>query len=584
MSSYNGPQQYNAGPEPGPYGPQQPRPYVEQQPPPPNAGGQPPYPPPGAYTPMPPPPPRPRRRGTVVLASVLSIALLAGIGAFVFFNHVWTSGPDPAERFPSSAAMYVEVNFDPSFDQTPKLLEHLNKFEGLDYDDTDDMLADLLEEAGLDDVDAEEDLASWLGRRHGFAVWEYDGKPYGVVNLASTDAEAAESGLEKIRTAAGVATEEWAFSVGDDSVLMVLGDGGAREALAAAESEAGASPLSESDGYEQARSWLDGDQLLVYWIDTEGVADIAAAMGEEEEFAAFETMYSGDLIAGLSAFDDGFELSYRLFGDQDDPWTGSEDLLDDMAALPAGDIAAVADLPDELAELSEEWMSELEGDGAAETGEAHPEGEGPLTDQEYAEYQELDDQWWNDTLAAEDQARYEELENRYWQYGTEDEPNSYEDYSTGPDFEEAFGSVKEFTDLLSGARLSFSASFPAEGEDFDPETVFASVVLAGDQAEALEALISEHAGEEELPEGIEVDGSTLSFEGADVEEGRLGDDDRFADFAAGAPDSAALAVWVDMSDVVEYEDLEGAEPLSAFAWAHGTVDGDGTGLARLYLE
>ncbi|GAB3649292.1 hypothetical protein [Glycomyces tarimensis] len=586
MSSYGNPQQHNIDPgQPVPQQPYgyQPQAYVEQAPPTANAGGQPPYQPPGGYTPGPPPGPRPRRRGPIVLASVLAVALVAAIGAFVFFQFVWTSGPDPAERFPSTASMYVEVNFDPSFDQTPKLLERLNKFEGLDYDDTNDMLADLLEEAGLDDIDGEDDLG-WLGRRHGLAMWEHDGAPYGVVNLASTDSDAAQAGLDKIRESAELTEDQWAYSVGDDSVLMVVGDQGAAAALEAAESEAGSAPLSESDAYSEARSWLEGDQLLVYWLDVNAVTEMAEAMGEDD-LGAVESVYSGNLIAGFSAFDDGFELSYRLFGDQDDPWTGSETLLDDMGRLPAADFAASADIPENLAEVAEEWMSELEGmSGDGETAvEPDVEG-GPLTDDEYAEYQALDEQWWNDTLAAEDEARYAELEERYWNYGTEDEPMYTEDDGYGADMASAFGSIEEVVDLLSGAQLSLTADFPAEGEEFDPESIFASVLLADDRAAELESLVDDMSGGEALPEGVEVDGSQLSFQGGNVGDGHLADDDRFADFAEVAPDSAALAVWVDMTDLTEYEEFHEAEPLSAFAWAHGTVDGDGTGVARLYIK
>ncbi|HLU29640.1 MAG TPA: hypothetical protein VKZ65_14510, partial [Glycomyces sp.] len=106
MSSYDQPQQYNfePGPPGGPHPPQPPpAQYPHAQPayaqpghggqpaPPPGAyGGQPPQQPPGGYVPMPPPQPQPRRRGAIVLASLLSVALIAAIGAFVFFKFVWT--------------------------------------------------------------------------------------------------------------------------------------------------------------------------------------------------------------------------------------------------------------------------------------------------------------------------------------------------------------------------------------------------------------------------------------------------------------------------------------------------------------
>src|SRR5699024_9967971 len=110
-------------------------------------------------------------------------------------------------------------------------------------------------------------------------------------NFASTDADAAETGLAKIRKSAGATEDEWAFEVSDDAVLMVFGDEGAAEALAAAESEAESNPLVESSGYDEARSWLDGDQLVVLWTDVGALADTAAAVGDDE-FEAIETFFS----------------------------------------------------------------------------------------------------------------------------------------------------------------------------------------------------------------------------------------------------------------------------------------------------
>jgi hypothetical protein len=469
--------------------------------------------------------------------------------------------------------MYAEFNFDPSFDQTPKLLEHLNKFDGLDYEDTDDIIAEILEESGLEGVDAEKDISSWLGRRHGMAAWEHDAAMYLVVNLASTDADAAEAGLEKIRESAEADADQWAYTVNDDSVLMVFGDEDAPAALEAAQSEAESSPLSNSADYEQARSWLEGDQLIVTWIDVNAFLDMAETMGDEEALASVESLYTGHGIVGLSAFDDGFELSYRLFGDEDDPWTGSEELLAAMGEMPGSDVALTAEIPEDLAALTEELTSELEGSGGS--------GGAALTAAEYEEYLELDEQWWNDTLAPEDEERYEELEDRYWRYGTEQDPWDG-GYGTGTD--EIIDSAQEIFDLISGAQLSLALDLPEGDGDFDPETLFVSMVLADDRAAELEQLIDDLSSGEELPPGTEVDGSEISYTGGDVAGGTLADDDRFASFAEAAPDKAALGVWIDLKDMHTYEGLAEAEPLSAFAWAHGTVDGDGTGLARLYLK
>ncbi|GAB3992435.1 hypothetical protein GCM10029992_01370 [Glycomyces albus] len=424
------------------------QPYVEGAPPVAPGGGQPPHFPPGAYTPAPPPPPQPRRRGRIAIASILSVALLLGVGAFVFFQFVWNTGPDPAERFPSTASMYAEINLDPSFDQTPKLLEHLSQFEGVDFDDTDDMWQDLIDQSGLEGVEAERDISSWLGRRHGFAMWEHEGAPYAVVNLASTDADAAQEGMDRIVEAAGVSEEELAYTVTEDSVLLVGGEGDVQGALDAVQTEAESSPLSDASGYDEARSWLDGDQLLVYWIDADAVTEMAAAMGEEEDLSGIEDL-SGHAIMGVSAFDEGFELTYRHFGAEDSIWTGSEDLMDNFAELPASDIAVSADIPDDLSEVTEEWMDEFEN----------------LTSSDYC---------------VED-----------------------EDYGYGGDCGSSggmFSGAEEVIDLLSGAQLSLVADVPSDGSEFDPETVLFKAILSEDRAQDLEDLVAE-ATEGEMPEG-----------------------------------------------------------------------------------
>jgi hypothetical protein len=533
------------------------------------------------------PPGRPRGRGPkVAVAAILSVVLLAAVGAVVLFKFILVNGPDPAESLPASASMFMEVNLDPSFDQTPKLLDHLSKFDDLEYDSTDDVVGDLLEESGLEGVDAEEDLNSWLGTRHGMAMWQHEGHPYAVVSLASTDANAAEDGLADLRAAAGVEEDQMAYDVRDDHVLMVIGEAGAADALDAAESEAGSEPLAASPAYEDARDWLDGDQLVTYWVDMDAIADMEELMGDDEAQAVLD-VYSGQMIAGLSAFEDGFELNYRLFGAEDDPWTGSEDLMNSMGELPASDFAASAYIPENIGDLVAEWMVFYEdfyeydeaSAGEVEVGE-------PLTDAEYTEYTELQTGYYEGTLTAEEETRYTELESRYWMYGTEDEPYGYEDdYDHGPDVEAIRAQVEQAADLLAGASLSFGGSFDAD-EAAVTDSLHFSAELAEARAQELEDLVNELSDGEALPEGAEVDGSAFSYTGPGAASGTLSEDARFSDFADAAPSTTAVALWVDLGAAVEaYPDsFEGAEPLSALAWAHGSDDGDGTGVIRLYLE
>ncbi|HEY1094859.1 MAG TPA: hypothetical protein VGE61_09150 [Glycomyces sp.] len=563
--------------QPGGY-PPQPQPYVEQGVPqqPPGA-----YVPPGAYTPVPVQAPRRGRGPKVAVATILSVVLLAAVGAVVLFKFVLDRGPDPAESFPATASMYVELNLDPSFDQTPKLLDHLQKFEELeDYDDTNELIDGFIEESGIEGVDADEDINSWLGRRHGLATWEHDGQTFAVLSLASTDAGAAEDGMAQIRSAAGAEEEQFAYTVEDDHVLVVIGEEGAADALAAAETEAADQPLAESDQYSEARAWLDEDQLLVHWVDMEAVGDIAE-MTTGAEGEAVKDLYSGHLIYGLSAFDQGFQVTYRMFGDADHLWTGTDGLVESAGDLPASDVAVAAYVPENIDEVTQSWLGFFEEFYGVDAAESEPV-EDPLTADEYAEYVELDTQYWADTLAPEDEARYWELDARYWAAGTEEDPWVEETY--GPDFGEVEDTVNDLTGLLAGATLSGGGSFG--GDEFDPDSLHFAANLAEDRAQELQDYIETWSEGEPLPEGVEVDGSELSYTGPATAEGTLGEDDRFSSFAANTPGQCSVVAWVDLSRAAEEfpDDFEGLEPLSAFAWAHGAEDGDGTGVMRLYLK
>lgn len=571
------------GPPPGAYHPQQPQPYVEA-----GAPQQPPgaYVPPGAYSPVPVPPSQTGRgRGPkVAVAAILSVVLLAAVGAVVLFKFVLNQGPDPAESFPATASMYVELNLDPSFDQTPKLIEHLQKFDDLaDYDDTGELIDAFIEESGIEGVDADEDINSWLGLRHGLATWEHDGQTYAVLSLASTDAEAAEDGMAQIRGAAGADEDQFAYTVEDDHVLAVIGETGAADALTAAQTEAADEPLATSDGYSEARAWLDDDQLLVNWIDMDAMGDLAElTTGAEAD--AVEDLYSGQVIYGLSAFDQGFQLTYRLFGDTEHPWTGSDGLMDTMSALPASDLAVSAYVPENIDEITSGWLGFFEEfygvDAEATTVE--PAG-APLTDAEYTEYLELQTQYYDGTITADDETRYLELDDRYWSAGTEDEPFVEESY--GPDFDEIESVVDDFTGLLAGATLTGGANFIAD-EEIDPESLYLGALLSEDNADELKDVIDTWTEDKPLPEGFEADGSELTYTGSAVADGTLADDERFSDFAQHAPGECSAIAWVDLARAGEEfpEDFAGLEPLSALAWAHGAVDGDGTGVMRLYLK
>jgi hypothetical protein len=308
-----------------------------------------------------------------------------------------------------------------------------------------------------------------------------------------------------------------------------------------------------------------------------------AEMTTGAEAESLEDLYSGQVIYGLSAFDQGFQLTYRMFGDTEHPFTGTDGLMAAAGDLPASDVAVAAYVPENIDEITQGWLGFFEDFyGVDAEATAEPAG-APLTDAEYAEYLELETQYYDGTITADDETRYRELDARYWSAGTEDEPYVEETY--GPDFGEMESAVGDFADLLAGATLTGGGNFSAD-EEFDLDSLHFAAHLTDDRAQELEDLITTWSEGEPLPEGYEVDGSSLTYTGAATADGTLADDERFSDFADQAPGQCAVVAWVDLARAGEEfpEDFEGLEPLSALAWAHGSTDGDGTGVMRLYLK
>ena len=100
-----------------------------------------------------------------------------------------------------------------------------------------------------------------------------------------------------------------------------------------------------------------------------------------------------------------------------------------MGELPASDFAVAAYVPEDIDEITQGWLGFFEEFYGVDATATDVVVEAPLTDAEYTEYMELDEQYWAGTLAPEDEDRYFELDGRYWAAGTEDEPWAEESYA-----------------------------------------------------------------------------------------------------------------------------------------------------------
>src|SRR5690348_4643786 len=148
------------------------------------------------------PPARGRRRGVLIGASVLAVALVGG-GAALAASKLGGGGAQPDEAVPASAVGFVAVDLDPSAGQKVDFLRFARKFPdartaiGSD-DDVRKALFEALKKDGQIKGDWSSDVAPWLGDRAGFAVLPpaADGEdPSALVVLAVTDAGKAKAGI-----------------------------------------------------------------------------------------------------------------------------------------------------------------------------------------------------------------------------------------------------------------------------------------------------------------------------------------------------------------------------------------------------
>ena len=386
--------------------------------------------------------PTPRKRRLPLLIGVAVLALVLIGGAAFAAARFWTSpSVNPAERLPSDAIFYVDVNLDPGRDQTSQLLKLLDKFDAVDdATDIDAVLTDVLDELDLDGVEPD-DLKSWLGTRAAAAVWvDATNEDFTVaVALASRNDGAARDGLASILEASD---EEFGYVVDDGlAVLAFTPEGDPQERAEEVVADGRATPLAEDANYQPDLEWLADDQLAVMWINFAEFAAMADEMMaanpmpntfELEELYGVYDMESA--VVGVQATDAGLEVRFRTDGE-----TGTmpdqSDWLDRMSELRSSEVAAVMSLPEDLSEFTQPVVDALDGmfnaplPGLDEYVRNQWDYELALTDEEVGEHSGLVAQWEAGRLTEDepDFDRLVELDDRIWAHGVRSEYDAWID-------------------------------------------------------------------------------------------------------------------------------------------------------------
>ncbi len=558
------------------------------------------------------PAPARRRPLPLILASVVAVVLLLGVGAYAVYRFAFGDGRRAEELTPASAALFVAIDLDTGLEQQLKLLRLAQKAPqgaGDGAAQRDKALGELLKNLGLDGVDVDRDLMSWLGRRAGVALWMDGDKPYVLITAASTDSGKAGTGLTRVRDGVDKGTS-MGFVARDGVVLIALGEKDGQQAADRAFAEAQRTPLADAASFAADRGWLEGDQLAVVWADlpryqAATTALMTAGMTEAEQKLVGDTPTSqGRLIAGVRATEHGLEARYRTFGAQN-PAPVLRDAVAKLGALPGdANVGVVAQLPQGLAtqasgpaspyqallglaltqtmfsgpdgmDLGEEVdLSELETPPPGEPEPLEPD----LTEAEERELEALMVKG-VDKLTDAERKRAEKL------LGLPPGTMAGLGELDGPVGTGGMTDPMGMFAALDGVTVSVAARF---GEGSEPAARITAEARDAAGAKKLADLFAEFgtmAGEKR--DGLTATASgnvvTATTAGYAAGTGTLADRPAFQQATAGAPAATDVALYVDLASLLP-KDQRDRLPFEALAILQGTDGGDQTGVIRLIMR
>ncbi|KQW53316.1 hypothetical protein ASC77_03235 [Nocardioides sp. Root1257] len=499
-----------------------------------------------------------RRTAVVAVATTVGVAVVGGAAwaAWSFFS----TGAQPAEALPASTLAYASIDLDPSGGQKIEALRTLKKFPafednvGLDTDDdVREWIFDQIQgESDCAGLDYGDDIEPWLGDRFAVAAVDAGGDtPAPVFVVQVSDEDAADAGLKKLRECGSGSTDDGAWAISDGWALV----GEDQKTVDAIAADAADSPLADDDDFQQ---WTDaaGDDGIISMyaapaagkaladglqglsgLPLDGVDDLGGGAAGPQEMTDALKDFKG--AAATVRFDDGgLELEVAA----DPAATGK--------AVTAGDHGgdAISTLPD---------------DTAAAIGLSFQEG------------------WLTDIVDQVSQASGESADDLLAEAGEQ----------LGLD-------LPQDAETLVGESLTLAVD-----ADFDPDSLFSSAGVddtgatgvgvkvlgnADDIEGVLDKLSTAAAGadggvlDSDSGDGVVAVGPDADYRKVLLEDGGLGDSDRFTKVVEHADDAAAVVYvnfdaiggWLADSGVLDDEVGDNLDPLGALgmsAWVEDDV-------------
>ncbi len=541
-----------------------------------------------------------RRLTTVLIASVVTLALAGGIGAYAAYQRFFAKDQDPARFMPSSVAVYAVVDLDVSIDQQLKLAKHADKLklpaaaDGDTRDGSGEIINDLVRKLPLTGVDVKRDLTSWLGHRVAVGLWLDDkSRPVALISAASTDDAKAAAGLDRVRST--VRGANLGYVVHDGAALIAITEGDGQQAAEAADAAAAKSPLAGLESFQKAKDSLGDDQLALVWVDMvrydaatsailkEAMSDFDGPGSDQQVQTKPGKQPKGTAITGVRATDEGFEARFRTFGAETSK-ASMTDAVARLSALPANtQVGAVVGLKDDLSESTSPLggMSMLPygllvgsmTSPALDAGQNEPGGPDTLPQPTAAELKEFDALMQKDprTLTAAEAKRIKEITGMsVEQLRGPNLPAVPEKADTPPTpVGDPLRGLAGAKVTVAIARLAGQTSFRAIAETTSADAAKTLATLAPDVSRDAKTTVN---------------GTTVTLEttGYAPGGGTLADQATFRKLVAGAPSNTEVAFYADFESALTDEQRK-KYPVRALSVLQGTDNGQQVGLVRILI-